>query len=211
MGHVRSSGCCGGVSSFSPNYTKSGIIIKLIISLMFPLKTRKIGGYSFGKPTFYSTFHLGTDYEADFNKLYAPFDGTVSTSVGPQGAKTIQFRPANQDVVIRFLHLEQFIKIGAVKEGDLIARTGNTGVSTAPHLHLDISKHQLDLNNFNNFIDPEKFNWEGALMNQAKVVKSKNSPTIYICYPVPNMDYLQTKASLEGIVIPTEVPTTDSL
>ena len=74
--------------------------------------------------------------------------------------------------------------------------------------NLDMEK---SLHNFNNFIDPEKFNWEGALMNQAKVVKSKNSPTIYICYPVPNMDYLQTKASLEGIVIPTEVPTTDSL
>lgn len=178
---------------------------------MFPLKVRQIGGYTFGQPTFYSNFHLGTDYVADYNKLYAPFDGEVSTSVGPQGGKTIQFKPVNQDVVIRFLHLEQFIKVGTVQAGDLIARTGNTGASTGPHLHLDISKHSLDLSNINNFIDPEKFNWEGVPMNQAKVIKSKNSPTIYICYPVPNMDYLHTKANLEGIVIPTTIPTSDSL
>ncbi len=178
---------------------------------MFPLNQRKIGGYTFGQPTFYSSFHLGTDYTADFNKLFAPFDGTVTTAFGPQGGKTIHFRPDNQPIVIRFLHLDQFIKVGSCKKGELIARTGNTGASTGPHLHLDISKNNLDLNNINNFIDPEKFNWEGEPMNQAKVVKSKNSPTIYICYPVPNMDYLHTKANLEGIVIPTDVPTTDSL
>ncbi len=63
----------------------------------------------------------------------------------------------------------------------------------------------------NNFIDPEKFNWEGEHMNQAKVVKSKNSATIYICYPVPNMDYLQTKGNLEGIIIPSDIPNTDTL
>jgi murein DD-endopeptidase MepM/ murein hydrolase activator NlpD len=178
---------------------------------MFPLKDRKIIGYAFGQPTFYSSFHLGTDYMANYNKLFAPFDGVVTTSVGPSGGKTIQFKPTNQNVVIRFLHLEQFIKTGFVKEGELIARTGNTGVSTGPHLHLDISKDSFQINNLNNFIDPEKFNWGGELMNQAKVVKSKNNATIYICYPIPNMDYLHTKASMEGINIPTEIPTTDSL
>ncbi len=180
---------------------------------MFPLKNRKIGGYTFGQPTFYSSFHLGTDYVADHDQLFAPFNGTVAVSIGQQGGKTIQFRPDNQDIIVRFLHLAQFVKVGHVAQGELIAVTNNTGASTGPHLHLDISKHILDLNNISNFIDPEKFNWEGetTLMNQARVVKSKNSPTIYICYPIPNMDYLHTKANLEGIVIPTDVPNTDSL
>ncbi|GEM_PF-6528071 len=178
---------------------------------MFPLKKRQIGGYTFGQPTFYSSFHLGTDYVADHDQLFAPFDGIVTTSIGPQGGKTISFRPDGQDILIRFLHLGQFVKAGHVAMGELIAITDNTGVSTGPHLHLDISKHNLDLNNINNFIDPEKFNWEGAPMNQAKVVKSKNSPIIYICYPMPNLDYLHTKASLEGIAIPADLPNTDAL
>lgn len=49
------------------------------------------------------------------------------------------------------------------------------------------------------------------LMNQAKVVKSKKSATVYICYPVPDMDYLNKKANLEGFVVPQNIPDTDSL
>lgn len=48
-------------------------------------------------------------------------------------------------------------------------------------------------------------------MNQAKVVKSKSSDTVFICYPVPDMDYLTKKASLEGFEIPVAIPDTDSL
>jgi murein DD-endopeptidase MepM/ murein hydrolase activator NlpD len=178
---------------------------------MFPLKKHQIRGYRFGEPTFYSSFHLGTDYEANQNELYAPFDGTITTSIGVHSGKTITFKPDGQSVIIRLLHLSQFVATGHVKAGTIIGITGNTGTSTAPHLHIDISRVQLKINDPSNFIDPEKFNWDGELMNQAKIVKSKNSPTIYICYPVPSMDYLITKASLEGIQLPQEIPNTDSL
>jgi len=49
------------------------------------------------------------------------------------------------------------------------------------------------------------------LMNQAKVVKSKTSATVYVCEPVPDMDYLTKKASLEGFSVPEPIPDTDSL
>lgn len=49
------------------------------------------------------------------------------------------------------------------------------------------------------------------IMNQAKVVKSKTTPTVYICYPIPDMDYLQKKANLEGFEVPTVIPDSDSL
>jgi hypothetical protein len=52
---------------------------------------------------------------------------------------------------------------------------------------------------------------KGKYMNQAKVVKSKFSNTVYICYPVSSQEYLKEKASLEGIMIPDQIPTTDSL
>jgi hypothetical protein len=48
-------------------------------------------------------------------------------------------------------------------------------------------------------------------MNQAKIVKSKTSPTVYICYPVPSMDYLTSTATLQGISVPVQIPDSDSL
>lgn len=55
-------------------------------------------------------------------------------------------------------------------------------------------------------------NWkELNLMNKAKVVKSKFSNTVYVCYPVPSVEYLNEKSSLEGITIPNPIPDTDTL
>jgi hypothetical protein len=48
-------------------------------------------------------------------------------------------------------------------------------------------------------------------MNKAKIVVSKNSPTVYICYPVPSESHLEERASLEGITIPNPIPNSDTL
>ena len=131
---------------------------------MFPLKQRAIGGYAFGVRTFYSKHHLGVDYRsATGTPLYAPFDGYImSQTKGVQGGNTILYKPSGQDVVMRFMHLFKFAtKGGKVKKGDIIAYTGNTGAfTTSPHLHLDISKHALNIYDFGNFIDPDKFDWK---------------------------------------------------
>lgn len=130
---------------------------------MFPLKQRAISGYRFGKATWYSKFHLGVDYAAKFDPLYAPFDGTITEVLyGKEGGKTIWFKPDHENVIIRFLHLDQFhVHRGQrVAQGDLIAVTGNTGkITTGPHLHVDISKGSVKLTDTRNFIDPEAFNW----------------------------------------------------
>jgi hypothetical protein len=53
---------------------------------------------------------------------------------------------------------------------------------------------------------------KGQDMNQAKVIKSKTSPTVYVCYPVPSMDYLKTKSELEGFSYdPANIPNSDTL
>jgi hypothetical protein len=49
------------------------------------------------------------------------------------------------------------------------------------------------------------------MANQAKVVKSKNSALVYVCYPIPDVPYLNEKANVEGFVVPTVIPDTDSL
>lgn len=127
---------------------------------MFPLKKRIIGGYTFGQKTWYTSRHLGVDYKAKYDNLYAPFDGVVVKKWGPQGGNTIWFNPVGQPVIIRFMHLSKILKTGKVKEGELIAVTGNTGLSRGAHLHLDISKGTVQITNFPNFIDPEKFVWD---------------------------------------------------
>lgn len=113
-------------------------------------------GYTFGVPTSYSDFHLGTDLIVPTGTpIYAPCDGFVTTMVGSQGGNTIHLKTPTH--LIRFLHLSVFKMSGEVKEGDIIGLTGNTGLSTGPHLHTDISKGNLVLGNKANFVDPEIF------------------------------------------------------
>lgn len=133
---------------------------------MFPLKDRKVGGYAFGQKTWYSRRHLGTDYSAEKGTtLYAPFDGEIIRQFyGVEGGNTIWFKPSGQNVVIRFMHLSNFFGLaGPVKWGEAIGHTGNTGALTrGAHLHLDISKGAVNIWNFNNFIDPDKFDWDAT-------------------------------------------------
>lgn len=108
--------------------------------------------------------HLGIDKVCPIGTpVYAPTDGLItSKKTGEVGGLTMWFRD-NQGKLWRFLHLSRFANGFQVKEGDLIAYTGNTGspsarVSYAPHLHVDISNNgELHLNNLSNFIDPEKY------------------------------------------------------
>lgn len=49
------------------------------------------------------------------------------------------------------------------------------------------------------------------MTNEAVIVQSKNSPKVYVCYPMPSMEYLETKASIEGFAIPSTIPNSDTL
>src|SRR5437016_3676881 len=123
---------------------------------MFPLRQRKIGGYTFGQPTFYETKHTGTDYEARYVNYYAPFSGFASKSWGPEGGNAWTLISGNKKFVAR--HLSSVLKVGQVSEGDLVAVTGNTGkFTTKPHLHQEVYIN-------GKLIDPETFTWEGNPM-----------------------------------------------
>jgi len=135
---------------------------------MFPLKSKAIGGFTFGQkyPASFGSLaghpHLGVDYKANFVELRAPFDGRIERHDGTQGGITLWF--FYKGFVMRFMHLSEVRKTGEVKEGDLIAITGNTGsATTGAHLHLDISKNNININNFSNFVNPEGFDWSDMI------------------------------------------------
>jgi hypothetical protein len=84
---------------------------------------------------------------------------------------------------------------------------GTAGNTTTHHITEDYF-----INNGTYVFNPWTLIPKGTTMaNQAKVVVSKNSPTVYVCYPVGDMTYLTEKANLEGFVIPNPIPNTDSL
>lgn len=108
-------------------------------------------GSRFGK-------HLGIDRAVGVGTpVYAPGDGVVTNvSTGASGGKQIEIRIGAHDW--RFLHLsEQLVRAGqTVKEGQLIAKSGNTGITTGPHLHYDARKAGTPWNlSFNNYVDPD--------------------------------------------------------
>lgn len=168
---------------------------------MFPLTERKVGGYTFGAPTFYSAHHLGVDYVANYIELYAPFNGVIQEAFwGTEGGKTIWFKPDGQDVIIRFLHLSDFkvTKGQRVNEGQVIAITGNTGTLTkGPHLHVDISRGGFVLAWPGHFIDPETFVWDttAAYSNVDQPVSAPAGNTTAVELPITFWVELQYRAN----------------
>ncbi len=91
--------------------------------------------------------------------LYAPLDlQVIKTQVGKEGGNTAFVKLDGRKELVRSLHLRELPKVGKYKRGEVFAFTGNTGLSTGPHWHVDVSKNgNLELTNRSNFIDPEKF------------------------------------------------------
>lgn len=109
-----------------------------------------------GKP------HLGVDYICPVGTaVYAIASGATKTSNNPQSGLMIELT-TNQGLSVRIMHLSRVVKgNGIVNKGDLIAYSGNTGTSTAPHSHLDIFKGvPTNINQFSNFIDPLALNYQ---------------------------------------------------
>ena len=77
------------------------------------------------------------------------------------GGNAILLRNEELGVMFEYLHLSRFeVRQGqTVRRGQVIARTGNTGISTAPHLHLGaIPIYNVNVNNgYRGRVDPTPF------------------------------------------------------
>jgi murein DD-endopeptidase MepM/ murein hydrolase activator NlpD len=94
--------------------------------------------------------HTGIDFAASIGTpIYATADGTVAeVSVKFSGYGKMVEVDHGFGYRTRYAHMHEFaVRAGqTVKRGDLIGYVGNTGLSTAPHLHYEvlINKGQVD-------------------------------------------------------------------
>lgn len=88
-----------------------------------------------------STYHKGIDWAVPTGTaVYASCGGTVSRAGWGSGYGYVVYIDHADGRQTRYAHLSKvLVKNGqSVKQGDRIALSGNTGVSTGPHLHFEI-------------------------------------------------------------------------
>ena len=89
--------------------------------------------------------HLGIDFKAPVGTpVRSPFDGVVVRKNWNwrNNGNCIEIKVDGEEMYAIFLHLDK-LKVGAgdrVKKGDVIAASGNTGRTTAPHLHYQLDR-----------------------------------------------------------------------
>lgn len=99
-------------------------------------------------------FHPGLDLRADIGTpVRAPADGVVQYFGPRSGYGYLLEIRHNYGFATRYAHLSKkkvFEEGDFVRKGDIIAYTGNTGLSTGPHLHYEVRfiQRPLDPNNF---------------------------------------------------------------
>lgn len=109
--------------------------------------------------------HIGTDYGTPIGTpVYAPVDGEiveVGTTAVLGNYLHYKFVHGSKTYIMRCAHLNEKPRVERYKCGQDIGYTGNTGMSTGPHLHLDLSIGSVNLvgitesNWRERFIDPD--------------------------------------------------------
>ncbi len=97
--------------------------------------------------------HNGLDFSnRNYTPIYAPADGTVVNTFKNGSFGEFLVIDHGYSITTRYGHLAKYeVQVGQrVKRGDLIARIGNTGRSTAPHLHYEVLVNDQ-------YVDPEKY------------------------------------------------------
>lgn len=93
-------------------------------------------------------FHSGVDLRASDNKVYSILDGIVLDAgyTKASGNYLKILHEGNFETI--FLHLSSiyYKKDDVVRAGDIVALSGNTGKSTAPHLHFSVKENGRYIN-----------------------------------------------------------------
>lgn len=127
---------------------------------------RFASGFGYRIHPIYKTkkMHSGVDLTAPVGtKIYATGNGTVlrsSRSRGGYGKRIIIDHGYGYKTLYGHLNKMFVIQGQKIKRGDLIGEVGNTGRSTAPHLHYEVRKNnkaQDPINFYFNDLSPEEY------------------------------------------------------
>ena len=131
--------------------------LKSTSKIYMPLKSRISVTSSFGSrnhPIFgIEKMHNGADLKASYEKVYSVMDGIVTAAGWDSkgGGNYIKIKHSNS-FVTSYLHLSEiYYRVGEyVKAGFIIAKSGDSGNTTGPHLHFSVSEN-------GNYINPIHF------------------------------------------------------
>lgn len=128
---------------FTRSSRKMKYPVKGRITSKFGLRTSPTPGASTGHNGIDIAVPIGTPVES-------PLDGTVQKAYSNSAGGNQMIVKHTNGYTTGYAHLSAFKKaIGdKVKQGDTIALTGNTGITTGPHLHFTVRDPK------NNLIDP---------------------------------------------------------
>ena len=125
------------------NFSKIVMPLNREISITSPYGTRM-------HPIFgASKFHNGIDLEANYENVYSVLDGIVTETGWDNngGGNYIKVNHFNR-FETAYLHLSEiYYRVGEfVKAGFIIAKSGNSGNSTGPHLHFSVKEFGQNIN-----------------------------------------------------------------
>lgn len=110
--------------------------------------------------------HIGTDYATPVGTpVRAPSDGEVIYNGTTDVAGNFiwyRYKYKGKTYVERYMHLDKKPILRTAKKGDIIAVTGNTGMSSGPHLHQDLWENEVKIVQIN------KNNWSTLTLNPQK-------------------------------------------
>jgi len=130
--------------------------------------TRLVSGFGMRIHPIYKTLrmHTGVDFTAPTGTpIYAPGNGVVTTvERNRHGYGMMVIIDHGYGFETLYAHLSRFnVRVGQqVNRGEVIGFVGNTGVSTAPHLHYEVLRNGQTVNPVNYFfndLSPEEFEY----------------------------------------------------
>ena len=120
--------------------------------------------------------HYGVDFKLSIGTpIYAPADGVVTyASYMRGGGYTVKITHKGGYSTV-YMHLSKFdVKKGdEVHIGQMIAKSGNTGISTGPHLHYEVHVN-------GRVVDPLKVDLPSGTPAMARRLKDSFNNTVYI-------------------------------